>query len=106
MNLYNVRLIGNIESVITFLLMLISTGPKTVYRPVVPVYTRFLNRSISATQFVSRNREGHMETVQPITCILFILIFNYIPLTYKYLFIPIAIFQQHGRIQSYSNIFT
>ena len=76
MHIFNVLLIGIIEGVITFLLMLISTGPKTVYRPVVPVYTRFLNRSISATQFVSRNREGHMETVQPIICILFILIFN------------------------------
>jgi len=32
--------------------------------------------SISATQSVSRNSEGHMESVQPIKCMLFILIFN------------------------------
>ena len=47
-----------------------------MYRPVAPVYTRFLDRSTSATQSVSRNSEGHMESVQPIKCMLFILIFN------------------------------
>ena len=76
MNIFNVFLIRNIEGVLKFLLMLIQTDPKTVYRPVAPVYTRFLNRSISATQSVSRNSEGHMEGVQPIKCMLFILIFN------------------------------
>jgi len=47
-----------------------------MYRTVAPVYTRFLDRSISATQSVSRNSEGHMESVQQIKCMLFILIFN------------------------------
>jgi hypothetical protein len=47
-----------------------------VYRPVAPVYTWFLDRSISATQSVSWNSEGHMESVQTIKCMLFILIFN------------------------------
>jgi hypothetical protein len=36
----------------------------------------FLDRSISATQSVSRNSKGHMESVQPIKCMFFILIFN------------------------------
>ena len=47
-----------------------------MYRPVAPVYTRFLDRSISVSQSVSRNSEGHMESVQPIKCMLFILICN------------------------------
>jgi hypothetical protein len=47
-------------SVLKFLLMLIEDGPKTVHRPVAPVYTWFLDRSISATQSVSRNSEGYM----------------------------------------------
>ena len=76
MNFFNVLLIRIIEGVLKFLLILIYTGPKTVYRPVAPVYALFLDRSISATQSVSRNSEGHMESVQPIKCMLFILIFN------------------------------
>ena len=47
-----------------------------MYRPVVPVYTRFLDRSISAFQSISRNSEGHVESVQPIKCLIFILICN------------------------------
>ena len=47
-----------------------------MYKAVAPVYTQFLDRSISATQSVSRNSEGHIESVQPIKCMLFILIFN------------------------------
>ena len=47
-----------------------------MYRPVVPVYTWFLDRSISAFQSISRNSEGHMESVQPIKCMIFILICN------------------------------
>jgi len=47
-----------------------------VYRPVVPVYTRFLDRSISAFQSISRNSEGHVESVQPIKCMISILICN------------------------------
>jgi len=47
-----------------------------VYRPVVPVYTQFLDRSISAFQSISRNSEGHVESVQPIKCMIFILICN------------------------------
>ena len=47
-----------------------------MYRPVAPVYTRFLDRSISVSQSVSRNSEGHMESVPPIKCMLFILICN------------------------------
>jgi hypothetical protein len=31
------------------------------YRPVTPVYTRFLDWSISASQSVSQNSEGHVE---------------------------------------------
>ena len=42
----------------------------------VQVYAKFLDRSISATQSVTRNSEGHMEGAQPIKCMLFILIFN------------------------------
>ena len=38
-----------------------------MYRPVVPVYTRFLDWSIS------QNSEGHMESVQPIKYMIFIL---------------------------------
>ena len=34
------------------------------------------DRSISACQSVSRNGEGHVKSVQPIKCMLFILIFN------------------------------
>ena len=45
-----------------------------MHRPVVPVYTRFLDQSISAFQSISRNSEGHMESVQPIKSMLFILI--------------------------------
>jgi len=41
-----------------------------VYRPVVPVYTRFLDRSISAFQSISRNSEGHVESFQPIKCMM------------------------------------
>ena len=48
----------------------------TVYRPVVPVYARFLDRSISAFQSISRNSEGHVGSVQPIKCMIFILTFN------------------------------
>ena len=36
---------------------------KKLYRPVAPVYTRFLDRSISVSQSVSRNSEGQMESV-------------------------------------------
>jgi hypothetical protein len=39
----------------------------SVYRPVVPVYTQFLDRSISAFQSISRNSEGHVESVQPMS---------------------------------------
>jgi hypothetical protein len=46
------------------------------YGLVVPVYTGFLDQSISASQSVSRNSEGHVESVQPIKCMLFILICN------------------------------
>jgi len=45
-----------------------------VYRPVAPVYTRFMDRSISAFKSISRNSEGHVESVQPIKCMIFILI--------------------------------
>ena len=45
----------------------------SVYRPVVPVYTRFLDRSISAFQSISRNIKGHVENVQLIKCMIFIL---------------------------------
>ena len=41
-----------------------------MYRPVVPVYTRFLDWSIL------RNSEGHMESVQPIKYMICILICN------------------------------
>jgi hypothetical protein len=71
MNIFNVLLIRIIEGVLKFLLMLILTGPKTVHRSIALVYTRFLDRFISATQSVSRNSEGHMESVQPIKCMLF-----------------------------------
>jgi len=47
-----------------------------VYRPVVPVYSRFLDRSISEFQSISRNSESHVESVQPIKCMIFILICN------------------------------
>jgi hypothetical protein len=33
-----------------------------VYRPVAPVYTRFLHLSISASLSVSLNCQGHMES--------------------------------------------
>jgi len=56
--------------------MLILTGPKTVYRPVASIYTRFLDQSISVSQSASRNNEGHVESFQPIKCMLFILICN------------------------------
>ena len=36
----------------------------------------FLDRSISAFQSISRNSEGHVESVQPIKCMIFILICN------------------------------
>jgi len=49
---------------------------KNVYRPVAPVYTRFLDLSLSASQSISRNSEGHVESVQPIKCMPFILICN------------------------------
>ena len=60
------------------------TGPYTAVWPlvpwticyVVPVYTLFLHRSISAFQSISRNSEGHVESVQPIKCTIFILICN------------------------------
>jgi hypothetical protein len=60
-----------------------------VYRPVVPVYTRFLDRSISAFQSISRNSEGHVESVQPIKCMIFILICNnkiYSSVAYIYMY--------------------
>jgi hypothetical protein len=60
-----------------------------VYRPVVPVYTRFLDRSISAFQSISRNSESHVESVQPIKCMIFILICNnkiYSNLAYIYMY--------------------
>ena len=38
----------------------------SVYRPLRPVYTRFLDWSIS------RDSEGHVESVQPIKCMIFI----------------------------------
>jgi hypothetical protein len=41
-----------------------------VYRPVVPVYTQFLDWSISAFQSISQNSEGHVESVQPIKCMI------------------------------------
>jgi hypothetical protein len=44
--------------------------------PLVRTTTRFLDRSISAFQFISRNSEGHVESVQPIKCMIFILICN------------------------------
>ena len=47
-----------------------------MYRPVVPVYARFLDWAISAFQSISRNSEGHVESVQPIKCMIFILICN------------------------------
>ena len=53
MNIFNVLLIRIIEGVLKLLLIMISTGPKTVHRPVAPVYSRFLDRSISATLSVS-----------------------------------------------------
>ena len=43
---------------------------------VVPIYTRFLDPSISASQSISRYIEGHVDSVQPIKCMLFILICN------------------------------
>jgi hypothetical protein len=46
------------------------------YTPVAPIYIRFLDRSISASQSVSRDSEGHVESVRPIKCMLFILICN------------------------------
>jgi hypothetical protein len=70
MNMFNVFLIRIIEGVLKFILMLIQTGPKTVYRPVAPVNTRFLDRSVSATQSVMRNSEGRMASVHPIKCML------------------------------------
>ena len=45
-----------------------------MYRPLVPVYAQFLDRSISVFQSISRNSEGHVESVQPIKCMIFILI--------------------------------
>ena len=47
-----------------------------MYRSVVPVYTRFLDPSISAFQSISRNSEGHVESAQPIKCMIFIVICN------------------------------
>jgi hypothetical protein len=47
-----------------------------VYKTCSTILYTVLDRSISATQSVSRNSEGHMESVQPIKCMLFILIFN------------------------------
>ena len=47
-----------------------------IARAEAPVYTRILDRSISTSQYVSRNSEGHMENVQPIISLLFILICN------------------------------
>jgi len=35
-----------------------------------------IDRSISASQSVSRNSEGHVDSVQPMKCMLFILICN------------------------------
>ena len=40
------------------------------------VFALLLDRSISAFQSISRNSEGHMESVQPIKCMIFILISN------------------------------
>jgi hypothetical protein len=40
----------------------------SLYKLVAPVYTQFLDRSISATRSVSQNSEGHMESVQPSKC--------------------------------------
>jgi hypothetical protein len=54
-------------------------GPKTMYRPVAPVYNTVFGpvlSSISASPSVSWNSESHMESVQPIKCMLFILICN------------------------------
>ena len=42
-----------------------------MYRPVAPVYIRFMGQSILAFQSVSRNSEGHVESVEPIKCIFF-----------------------------------
>ena len=43
---------------------------------VAPVNTLFLDRSISASQSVQRNSKGHVESVQPMKCMLFILMCN------------------------------
>ena len=47
-----------------------------MYRPVAPVYIRFMDQSILAFQSVSRNSEGHVESVEPIKCMFFILMCN------------------------------
>jgi hypothetical protein len=41
MNIFNVLLIKIIEGVLKFILMLIQTGPKTVYRPVAPEHNSY-----------------------------------------------------------------
>ena len=47
-----------------------------MYRPVVPVYTRVLDQSISSFLSISRNSEGDVGNVQPIKCMIVILICN------------------------------
>ena len=57
-----------------------------MYRPVAPVYTRFMGQSILAFQSVSRNSEGHVESVEPIKFLFFILICNI------YMFVCVCVF--------------
>ena len=53
------------------------------------IYTE-MNIYVSATESVSRNSESHMESVQAIKCMLFILIFN--NYYYKHIFIIMNIY--------------
>jgi hypothetical protein len=62
-----------------------------IARAEAPVYTRILDRSISTSQYVSRNSEGHMENVQPIISLLFILICNNSNFNTKSVFPDIAL---------------
>ena len=52
------------------------TEARAVQYPVFSVYTRFFYRIISAPQSVSWNCEGYVGSVQPIKCMLYILICN------------------------------
>jgi len=66
--------------------------PITGYRRAAPVYTQFLDRSISASQSVSRSSVGHVQSarVQPIKCMLFILIYAINP--------DIALYSEWSRV--------